>query len=113
MLLIAIVPIALLMLFGERTPEHQRESYWANNDNSAMAYVVMQKHVESRLKTPGSAEFPLFKNHVEKLGSTRYRITSYVDAQNSYGAAIRTHFVGVVEQADEHEWTLLSLNLKK
>ena len=71
---------------------------WKTEDNSIMAYIMMEDFVKQRLKSPSTAKFPgVFDgraDHVTALGNQTYRIVSYVDAQNSFGAMIRTQFVG-------------------
>ena len=82
-----------------------------------MAYIMMEKYVEQRLISPKSAEFPgVFDgklDHVQYLGNQKYRIVSYVDAQNSFGALIRTNFVGEIQQISETTWRLLALDLQQ
>ena len=83
--------------------------------HSAWAYV--QIAVEGTLKSPSSAEFP-FSGHrsVKYLGEGRYAFDSYVDAQNSFGAVLRTHFRGVIKrveggwQIEEIEFYLIDRN---
>lgn len=72
----------------------------------------MQLFVEQELKSPTTADFPFggFR-HVTKLGVNRYKVDSYVDAQNSFGAITRTHFDGVIESI-EGGWRLEYLNFK-
>ena len=88
---------------------------WREIDNSTMAYITMEDFVTQRLKSPKSAEFPgVFDgrgDHVKYLGNQKYRIISYVDAQNSFGATIRNNFVGEIEQVDKNRWRLISLEI--
>ena len=61
----------------------------------------MQLFVEKQLKSPSTADFPFGGHrHVTKLGGNRYRVDSYVDSQNSFGAQIRTEFEGVIKSVD-------------
>ena len=88
---------------------------WREQDNSTMAYIMIEDFVKERLKSPKSADFPgVFDgraDHVTYLGNQKYRITSYVDAQNSFGASIRNKFTGEIEQTSENQWRLLSLEI--
>lgn len=73
--------------FGQDTPE--------------AAWVVTQSFVEKRLRSPTSASFPWYdKSFVQQLpdegGKKRYRVSAYVDAQNAFGAKIRTRFTCTV-----------------
>jgi len=86
---------------------------WKDQDNSSMAYIMMEGFVERRLKSPSSADFPgVFDGkagHIRRLGGHKYKIVSWVDSQNAFGAMIRTQFVGEIEQVSEDDWQLHSL----
>lgn len=77
------------------------------------AYVMAEKFVKDRLKSPGSAKFPwVTSDEVTKhLGDGKYRVESYVDSQNSFGGLVRTKFVCVVEYAGSGNWRLVSLDM--
>ena len=107
-------------LFDEKdstttTKTNVSKKSWREQDNSTMAYLMMEDFVKQRLKAPKSADFPgIFDgraDHVKYLGNQKYRIISYVDAQNSFGATIRNNFVGEIEQTSEDRWRLISLEL--
>lgn len=76
------------------------------------AWAYMQLFVENTLKNPKSAEFRYggFRD-VEALGEGRYRVDSYVDAENSFGGTIRTEFEGVIVRTEDG-WRLESLDFK-
>ena len=58
--------------------------------------------MSSRLRAPGSADYPFgHVTNVQVLGDDRYRLSSYVDAQNVFGGEVRTTFVCVVEGSGE------------
>lgn len=66
--------------------ELDARDYWAE------ANVMCQRYVETQLVSPSSAKFrsglkPTYK------GRQRYLVNSYVDAQNGFGAMVRTYFV--------------------
>ncbi len=112
-----IIVVALLLLWGffswiggpgePPTPWHEEES-------TLDAYVMTQQFVEERLKAPGSAEWPgvSYRDAVTHLGDQRYRTSTYVDSQNSFGAMLRTHFVAEVEQTSEDKWRLVSFEVQ-
>ncbi len=89
---------------------------WKEKDSSSMAYIMMQDFVTERLKAPATAQFPGVLDgrdqHVKPLGDQRYYILSYVDAQNSFGANIRTYFEGRIQQTAKDKWKLEALQLK-
>ncbi len=65
---------------------------------------------------PSSAKFPGVwdgvKSHTRYLGNQKYRIDSYVDSQNSFGAMIRISFSGEIEQLSEDAWRTTSLEMR-
>ena len=64
-----------------------------SSDPKIDAWVCAQDVVESRLKAPSTADFCSYPEAtVTDLGNNEYRIEGYVDAQNSFGATIRSHF---------------------
>ncbi len=81
------------------------------------AWVMTQQFVEDSLKSPGSAEYGgLFSDYqdpeqiVTSLGDGTFRVRAWVDAQNSFGAKIRTHFVCELKYVGNDRWQLISLD---
>jgi hypothetical protein len=60
-----------------------------------MARVMCQKFVTDRLKAPSTAEFPwnYDDQKVDILGPGHYRVSSFVDSQNGFGAQVRSTYV--------------------
>jgi hypothetical protein len=87
--------IVLLLVWVAISFISSSEDSDAPTDNSILAYNLAEDCVKQRLKSPSTAEFAgLFekKDHVTKIGSDKYKIRSYVDAQNSFGATIRNQW---------------------
>ena len=86
---------------------------WKSRDNSSMAYVMMERFVKKNLKAPRTAKFPgVFAgklDHVTSDSNQTYRVSSYVDSQNGFGALIRTKFVGTIKQIIDNGCNLISL----
>ena len=103
----------LQLALPEKQPK--RATTWRDRDQSSMAYHTAAYRVEGRLVAPSTARFPgIFDGragHVTRLGGQRYRIRSYVDSQNSFGAQVRTHFTAEVEQTGRGVWRVRSLEL--
>ena len=97
-------------------------SVWRNRDlwrrsgsyspgDKAGAYVMSQSFVERKLRSPSSADFPWYDpSFVTDLGGGRFRVSAYVDAQNAFGAQVRTHYTCVLETRDGNTWHLVSLS---
>ncbi len=97
--------------------EFEREldrKYGPTADSGAQveAWAQIQLFVEQRLTNPRSAKFP-FGGHrlVVALGEDRYRVRSYVEATNSFGATVRTNFDGVLKRRSGG-WDLESLTME-
>ena len=112
-----LLMIAVLSFFpGEKKDDSRSEVPSKGRGNNTMAYIMMEGFVKNRLKSPSTAEFPgVFSgriDHVTALGNNQYRVDSWVDAQNAFGATIRTRFRGVITQKTADDWELNSLKLE-
>jgi len=87
----------------------QSSSHVTMSGDYTGAWVSMTYFVKDRLKAPSTAKFEYAgARNVMRLDNDRYRIKSYVDAQNSFGAPIRMHFEGVVRDV-KSSWKLEEL----
>jgi hypothetical protein len=72
------------------------------------AFVMSQRFIEGKLKSPGSASFASYNNSsVVDQGDGSFRVSSYVDAQNSFGAKIRARWTATVRLKHGETWELL------
>lgn len=78
------------------------------HDDPSYATVLCQDEVRTALKSPTSASF----TNVEAVTSTSliWTVAGDVDAQNSFGAAIRNHFVCTMEVRESDGFTRISLD---
>jgi hypothetical protein len=83
------------------------------------AWVMAQQFVEDHLKAPSTADFgSVFGDYqdprecVTKLEDGGYVCRGWVDAENSFGANIRTRFVCVVRYLGDDRWRLESFEFK-
>jgi hypothetical protein len=62
-----------------------------------------QMYVESMLKSPSTADHPwvLASDIVTKISEGKYRVRSYVDAENAYGAMLRAYYSCDVSLSNE------------
>ncbi len=74
----------------------------SDDDNHRAAYTrsyaYAQILVKDELKSPKSAKFPMYnKSFVEYDEATNTAtVRSYVDAENSFGATVRTQYVAII-----------------
>lgn len=78
------------------------------------AYVMAQNFMKKNLKSPSTADFPFSEYKFEYLGDSKMKVISYVDAQNGFGAQIRTYYEATMkfnggDWADINNWTLINL----
>lgn len=76
------------------------------------AFVMSQQFVENALKSPSTADFCSYTEaRVVDLGEGRFRVTAWVDSENSFGATVRTKYVCHLKGEDSDTWTLEALEL--
>lgn len=75
--------------------------------DKSLAYIMCKKMIAEKLKSPKSAEFAKdWNQHVTYLGDGKYKVNSYVDSQNSFGALIRSKFSCVMTDLGESKWQM-------
>jgi hypothetical protein len=80
-------------------------------DAKTYGYTVCEDVVKQYLKAPASADFPWLPINANKIDNNLYSVTSYVDAQNGFGAKIRTYFVCKVKYDDVDDvWTVTKVD---
>lgn len=101
--------LALLVIgiyFGN--PGANAQKVGATCGSEGMAHTMAGNFVKRRLLAPSSAKFPPAHGpdvKITPLGGCRFRIESYVDSQNSFGAMIRSRFsVIIVGLPDGETW---------
>lgn len=63
-------------------------------------YYYSKRLVEDNLKSPKSADFPLYsESFITDKGDTVI-VSAYVDADNSFGANVRTYYEATIEVSD-------------
>lgn len=98
-----ILGVLLMIIFigdGINKPSSPGEKTYSktySNDYASKleAYSYAENWVKDKLKSPSSAKFPDSErkvNDTEYYGDNTYKIKSYVESQNSFGAMIKTNF---------------------
>jgi len=76
---------------------------------------MSQTLVKKRLNAPSTADFPSItdsKVSVKYLGECTHELRGYVDAQNSFGAKIRSHYyVKVQNEKGTDTWKALDVQI--
>lgn len=81
---------------GDNTPAPAQPEQVKEDVAKAVAITYCKDRVKNSLRSPSTADFPFFSDAVYD-GNRRATLASYVDAQNGFGATVRTNFVCVVE----------------
>jgi hypothetical protein len=93
----------------QMTPEEKCRHY------EAFAPSRAQTFVKERLKAPSTATFPSSSQvsfSLDDSGNCIYEIRSNVDAQNSFGAQIRTdYYVRLMKESKADKWHLLDIRM--
>jgi hypothetical protein len=83
----------------------------ANKRNLAI-FNICQSFTTNSLKAPATAKFPEFNiRMLTEVDDGSYTVKSYVDAQNGFGALIRSDFVCHVKPV-AGSWVLLDLSVQ-
>lgn len=92
------------------TPSYTSEP---SNDEKAFAWTAATMEVKKKLKSPSTAKFPFSYNneHIKKSGSGKFQVISYVDAENSFGATIRTNFVVEIEKTGNESYKIIAVTM--
>ena len=99
------------------TPEQeakrlQREAELAAQNAAIEAFVMSQTFVKRQLRSPATAKFPsILEADVRDLGDGRFFVSAYVDAENAFGALIRTHYKATLRRIDDERWQAESVEL--
>lgn len=74
------------------------------------AGIVCEQFVTRSLRSPSTAQFPhVRQSDVADLGNGKYTVNSYVDAQNGFGATVRTAYTCTVQHVSGKQFRLIDL----
>ena len=101
----------LMFLFGNNKQDKGKKPT-SPHVSTRLAYNMSKDFVRKNLKSPSTAKFPgLFESedHVKYIGSGKYKIISWVDSQNSFGATIRTKYSCTMIDKGNNTWGIEDL----
>lgn len=95
--LILLAIAGLVLVFGQCGGSSSGKSDSWNNEISAKTYAEFM--VKDNLKAPSTAKFcnSATEMNAKNLGGSKWKVTGWVDAQNSFGAMIRSDFEVTLE----------------
>ncbi len=115
-----IIALVIVTIFIIKTCSPVKTSTEINQqkeeDLKTDAYITTQYFVKDKLKAPATADFPM--ECTSTAVNDTFYIKSYVDAQNSFGANIRTHYTCTLhylggDWMDQKNWDLIDINLEQ
>ena len=96
-----IIALILLLSGGPSKPEPLTKSQ--------SAWYTCRQFVEDRLKAPKTADFETYKeNQVSHVDYDEWKVNMNVDAENSFGAMLRSEFSCHLQDKGE-TWYLISI----
>jgi len=103
--LIVAAPAANNALFPDPAEAYQAEQDQEKKD----AYVYAREIVKEQLKVPSSAEFQkAYEVEITEVGDSKYSFSFWLEAQNSFGAMVRTTYNCTMQRKDD-KWHLIRL----
>lgn len=81
-------------------------------DYSQEAYTAAKFYVNKQLKAPATADYPMYDKNFITHHDDSYTVSSYVDAENSFGVKGRLYYTVTMER-DGKDWTNVNVNLRE
>lgn len=110
-----VLGVAFFFMLPFEKSSHPSSHYSGTTNNSDDdkfgAIVAAKGFVTRQLKSPASASFPWGDCSATHLGGGEWRVCSYVDSQNSFGAKIRNSWTAVVLK-EPGQWRLVRLTFE-
>jgi hypothetical protein len=94
----------------ESAVEYEREP---SADDESFAWVIAVRAVKERFKAPSTAKFPWSSHgqYIKEIGDRTFVVKSYVDAENSFGAKIRSNFTVKVKRMYGDTYSILDVQI--
>ncbi len=110
---LVLVLIAVILALGPCRGSDDSGKRASTGPSKISAFVASQDFVEDQLKAPGTAKFPWYdESFVVDLGGGRFRIKAYVDAENSFGAKLRTRYSCILRSTGGDTWHLENIEVE-
>ena len=81
-----------------------------SDDPARKACEKAQSFIKDRLRTPTTAEFPKCSgDHAIRGDDAVFYVATHVDAQNVFGAKVRTYYLVDIRHHEPNTWELIKL----
>lgn len=115
--LVALILVVVVASYLLRTPSEEKPAPPDEPDKIA-AWTMTQQFVKERLKAPGTASFgSVFGDYqdpdkcVTDLGGWRFAVVGWVDAENAFGAKLRSNFKVTLRYTGNDKWQLEKIDI--
>lgn len=106
--LIASISYNVLTSNNDASPNKTITSNQGNETNRS-AFDMATYCVRQKLKSPSTADFPAYSDDYISHSDDEYTVSAYVDAQNSFGATVRTYFIVRMTKVG-YDWTNVTVD---
>lgn len=111
LILLIVVPVAFFTFAPNRSTGGASQPNNPNGD-AIGACIVAEKFVRERLRSPSTAEFPPGTSQCRTSHNGGvWTVRSYVDAQNAFGAMLRSDYVVVTRYNGNDNWSLVEIDI--
>jgi hypothetical protein len=103
LIVVAVIAVVIMInvFYGHGSESSQQE-------DSEMAYDMAKEFIRDQLKAPSTADFAYLDRDVSivTLGNGAFKVSGWVDAQNSFGAKIRSKWACTLKRTTRgsHDW---------
>lgn len=107
---VALGVVCLFFLIVAVAADTKDDDDGSEADAAYAAHAVCADFTRDRLKSPSTADFPEYDDagvSITHASTSTWRVRSFVDSENSFGAILRTHFVCEVRR-DGDTWHLIT-----
>lgn len=108
--LVGILVFAIIIAFG-KTCSPDSTSTQDYSDDYYLACTAAQEEVKQRLKSPSSAKFPVCSEMNITNTGDKWTIIGYVEAQNSFGAMLKSDFTVKIELLGNNKYSVIYINI--
>jgi len=108
-----VVFLVIVMIIGQYAESPDSGSGDAVKNREFDAHVTAMGFVKRHLKAPSTADFGYQTESecVTSLGDGRYRVSGWVDAENSFGAKIRNNYSCTIRDLGGGKWALETISI--
>jgi len=110
-LVAAIIVLNIILPSKEPGLDEAGASLKLDKEYEIKAMVNIKDRIKAQHRSPSTVEFPWFDYTVKFVSRNRWKITSYFDGQNLFGATVRTDYEAIVDEGGNIESLILKERL--